>query len=477
MRIAVLTNAFLPHAGGSRLYYYNLFKRMAAIGDEISILTPKFPGWQEFDKREQNAQFHIRRSFHSPLEPGYTQFLKLLGPLLVAFLHVLRRRPDLLHCGDLYPCAVVGLVIKRVFGIPFVAYCHGEDITLTDQRRYQPKLRDLIYRSAGTVIANGDFAVENLKRIGVPSEKIVKITPGLDSSIFFPLPPDDDLRKRFGITDQVVLLTVARLAARKGHAHVLRALASLRSELPPVRYIIAGRGQLEAELRQLVHSLGLEEVVVFAGFVPEDQLNAFYNLADVVVMPNTEVAGDVEGFGMVFLEAGAAAKPVIGGRSGGTGEAVADGVTGLLVNPEHREELNDAIRSLVRDRQLRDAMGNAGLARVRADFAWDTRARRLHDVSSAVLSRGALDSLSEQQTPAGSRYRQASSGRHLPLADTSVCTSLEPLAAHNSFGAYPVPGRPCTLALIVAAAREHRRTTLREWPRLPLLWYHDPVFL
>jgi phosphatidylinositol alpha-1,6-mannosyltransferase len=307
--------------------------------------------------------------------------------MLAAGLECLLHRPDILHCGDLYPEGVIGVMLKEMLKIPFVAYCHGEDITLTDQRRFQPKVRDIIYRAADAVIANGDFAVENLQRIGIERGKIHKITPGLDTNVFFPVKPDAKLRERYGISSKdVVLMTVARLTPRKGHARIIRALAKLRADIPDFKYVIIGQGPIEAELRALAAQLSMMDKIVFAGFVPGGELNRHYNMADLMAMPNTEVAGNIEGFGMVFLEANAAGKPVIGGRSGGTSAAVADGESGFLVASDTDVELHDALRKLITDRGLRERMGAEGLRRAREQFDWDSRSAALRKISYDIVT-------------------------------------------------------------------------------------------
>ena len=375
----LLTDAYLPHAGGSRVYYHNLFSRLADLGHYITVHTTKVKGWEAFDRAEQTSHYRIRRRFHPLRDFSYSQLLKIVGPALLTCWNILHRRPDLIHCGDLYPSAVIGLLCQRLFGIPFIAYSHGEDITLTDERRFQPKLRDLIYRSANAIVANGEFAIENLHRIGIDPAKIHKLTPGLDATAFFPEPVSPDLRARYSLDGSLVIVTIARLVSRKGHARVLRALAALEGQIPPTKYLIAGRGPLEPELRQLADQLGIADQVIFAGFVPDEQINQYYNLADLVAMPNTAEAGDIEGFGMVFLEANAAGKPVIGGRSGGVSEAIAHGVTGLLVSSD--DELRVALRTMLKDPDLRARFGVAGLKRVQQEFAWSTRAATLERVS------------------------------------------------------------------------------------------------
>lgn len=398
LRIMLLTDAYLPHAGGSRFYYHNLFSRLAALGHEVTVYTTEVKGWESFDRTEQTSHYRIRRRFKPLRDFSYSQLLKIAGPAIVAFRNILRRRPDLIHCGDLYPSAVIALLAKRLFGIPFIAYSHGEDITLTDERRFQPKLRDLIYHSADAIIANGEFAVQGLHRIGIDPTKIYKLTPGLDASAFFPEPPDPEIQKRYGLQDSLVIITIARLVSRKGHARVLRALAALQGQIPRAKYLIAGRGPLEAELRELAQELGIAEDVIFAGYIPDEQINQHYNLADLMAMPNTAEAGDIEGFGMVFLEANAAGKPVIGGRSGGVSEAIAHGVTGLLVASD--DELREALRTLLTDAELRARFGAAGLERARKDFAWTDRVAALERASFEAVRASSGRARAAQRRPA-----------------------------------------------------------------------------
>lgn len=385
LRICLLTELFPPHAGGSRYYYYNLFKRLAKMHCEVTILTKKVPGWEDFDSRESSGALHIRRRFQPLPILHYPQLIKTLAPMADSAAFLLLHHPDVVHCGDLYPPGAVGVFLQKIAGMPLIAYSHGEEITLLDSLRFQPKVRDFIYQAADAVIANSEFTVRQLERIGVRRDRIHKVTPGLDASVFRPVPVRDDLRQRYGITDEVVLLTVGRLVLRKGHSLVLRAVAELSAELPRVKYVIVGQGPEEPILRKQASDLNLQGKVVFAGPVSDEELNFHYNLADIFVMPNRDVAGDIEGFGMVFLEANAAGKPVIAGRSGGAMEAVIHGETGLLVNPEDERELRTALYALIADRELRQRLGITGLNRVRSQFDWDSRAATVREISAEAV--------------------------------------------------------------------------------------------
>jgi len=387
LRILFLTDAFLPHAGGARVYYYNLLREMARQRlIEATVLTKKVPGWKQFDRRENCQELRIVRGGR-PLETWrYHEWPKIAGPLTRAASLIARRKFDLIHFGDLFPQGVMSLWFKKILGIPYVAYCHGEEITQTDGRRYQPRVRDAIYREAEVIVAANEFARQNLLRIGMAQERIEKITPGVDCLRFQPTERDPDLVRRYGLEGKTTLLTVSRLVPRKGHRMVLQALRKLIAEAPNLAYLIVGTGPEEERLRAAVSEWSLTESVRFAGYVKDEDLARFYNVADIYVMPNSEERGDIEGFGMVFLEANACGKPVIAGRSGGAAEAVVHGKTGLLVDPNDAAELADAVRLLCQDRARATDLGNNGLLRARADFNWETRARQLDRINRSVVN-------------------------------------------------------------------------------------------
>ena len=383
-----MTDAFLPHAGGARVYYYNLFREWTRnSGNHVTILTKRVPGWQGFDKAQDSDEFRIIRSGRPLPSWKYWQWPKIGLPFVNASSLLIRNDFDLIHSGDLYPQGVLSLWFKRLYGKPYVAYCHGEEITQIDGRRFQPKVRDAIFRNADTVVAASEFARQNLLRIGIDPKQIRKITPGVDCERFQPADRRRDLVERHQLEGKTVLLTVARLVPRKGHRLVLEALRKLVLDIPDLVYLIVGTGPEEAQLRRLVTEWNLSHAVRFAGFVPDDDLPAFYNLADLYVMPNSEEKGDIEGFGMVFLEANACGKAVIGGRSGGAAEAVLHGRTGVLVNPDDAGELTSAVQMFTENRSKMQELGAIGLSRARREFSWASRGVALQEVNREIVAR------------------------------------------------------------------------------------------
>jgi phosphatidyl-myo-inositol dimannoside synthase len=380
MKVLFLCDWFLPHAGGARVYYYNLYQNFAKqFGHSVTILTKKVPGWEAFDEEQSGGGFRILR-FGKPLDNWkYHQLPRILGPLMRSCLLLAQERFDMIHFGDLYPQGVLSLGLKQVLGQRYLAYCHGEEITQTDRRRYQPKVRNMIYREADTVVAANEYARQNLIRIGIPEGRIRKITPGVDGNRFQPRRPPEALIRQYSLDGKTVLLTVGRLVPRKGHAAALGAIRELLPEFPHLAYLIVGTGPEEQALRHQAIEQGISRVVHFAGSVSDAALPEYYNACDLYMMPTFDerVSGDAEGFGMVFLEANACAKAVLAGRSGGTSEAVIHGHTGLLVNPQDPRELVTALRGLLQNHTLRTTLGQNGRQRVEAEFSWAARARDL----------------------------------------------------------------------------------------------------
>ena len=387
-KVLVLADSFLPHAGGSREYYHNIYRSLLKSGKfEVTILTKKVPGWREFDNHWSCELFRIERRFNPLRSYRYSELPKGLGPFFQALWHVMRHSPDIIHAGDLYPQGFTALLLRKILGLPYIVYCHGEEITQTDRFRYQPKVRNWIYKNADAVIANSEFARHNLLRIGVRPERITKITPGVDAKRFRPQIPNLNLRRQYNLQGKTVILTVARLVPRKGHRAALEGFAAISRQFPEAHYLIVGTGPEEAHLRRLTQELQIQEQVTFAGLVPGTILPELYGLCDIMLLANRqETNGDVEGFGIVFLEANAAGKAVIGGRSGGAVEAVLDGVTGYLANSEDPIEIGNLLRRLLSDRALREKMGAAGARRASLEFTWEERARMLETVNSAVLA-------------------------------------------------------------------------------------------
>jgi phosphatidylinositol alpha-1,6-mannosyltransferase len=238
-----------------------------------------------------------------------------------------------------------------------------------------------ILREARAVICNSSFSREKAHTAGAPSERLHVVHPCVEHERFRGPFETRDLRERFGLEGKTVLLSVGRLTRRKGHDHVLQALARLQRR--DVVYLVLSDGELERELHALTRELGLRDVVRFVGPVPAHELPRYYAVSDVFVMANRTLPdGDVEGFGLVFLEASAAGLPVLAGRSGGVPDAVQENVSGLLVDGSVTD-LEKALARLIDDRALRERLGREGQAWVAERFSWEQAAERVRSVTGA----------------------------------------------------------------------------------------------
>ena len=297
---------------------------------------------------------------------------------------MLRERPRLVHIAAAYD-GYIGLWLKRWLRMPFVVYAYGNEVLDAAKSTWQkPRLA---LATASRVIAISRFTARLVEQAGVEPAKIELVHPGCDPERFRPLPPRPEARDRWlgARGGSPVLLTVARLVERKGHDTVIKALPLLLRSFPNLVYVVAGSGQYVAELRALVSGLDLGEHVVFAGYVPDAELPDLYAISDVFVMPSREHPGHVEGFGLVYLEASACGKPVVAGRSGGTADAVEEGVTGFLVDPESPEEIAAALGRILQSPEVAGRMGGEGRRRVERGFTWRHFADRVRAVAQAVV--------------------------------------------------------------------------------------------
>jgi len=262
--------------------------------------------------------------------------------------------------------------------MPYFLWTYGGETTpVYIKSRWSKFLVKKILDNADIIITNSKFTSREFLDYGIPKEKIIEIIPAVDYEIFKPLPKCSELVEKFKIKEKKTILTISRLAERKGHDIVLKAIPLVLKSVPGLRYLIVGDGSYKTCLMKLCQELKLDNIVTFVGFVPDKDLVKYYNLCDVFVMPNREIfnsTDSVEGFGITFIEANACNKPVIGGKSGGAIEAVKDGVTGFLVDSQDEKEVAHKIISLLQNEELAKKMGEEGRRRVERDFSWKKRA-------------------------------------------------------------------------------------------------------
>jgi phosphatidylinositol alpha-1,6-mannosyltransferase len=304
---------------------------------------------------------------------------------------------DLIHAGQLFPTGLVGLWLSLVMGRPLVQWIMGEEVAALPSLRGVHRLRtwasDLVLRRAARVVTISEASAalvpqgDDMRGSGVAAGRVHIIQPGFDAAGFARGADGAALRAELGLGSRPVMLTVGRLTRRKGQDMVLSALPRIRAAVPDVVYLVVGapaEGE-SLDLAGMAAQLGVSEQVRLLGPVAPERLASLYAAADLFVMPNRTLPnGDTEGFGLVFLEANALGKPVIGGRAGGALEAIADGESGLLVDGSQPEEIAAAAIRLLTDQALAQQLGEQGRQRALAWPSWQAAAETLYALSLEV---------------------------------------------------------------------------------------------
>jgi phosphatidylinositol alpha-1,6-mannosyltransferase len=340
--------------------------------EDVRVLTAVWPGAEEHDRR---LPYRVDRIGRRPLLP--TPALARAARRAAA-----EHRAEVVVLGPAWP---LGELAGQV-GQPTVALSYGHEAGMTCVG-LGALVRRLGKASAITVLS--DFTRRLLAPWLAARTRLELVPPGVDVGSFHPGVNGDSIRVRYGVgADQPLVGCVSRLVPRKGQDALVEIWPRVKARVPGARLLIVGAGPYERALRARVAALGLDHDVTLTGEVPWSELPAYHACADVFAMPcRTRFGGlDVEGLGIVYLEAAACGVPVVAGRSGGAPEAVIDGQTGYAVDGTDHSAITGAIVALLRDPDQRKAMGAAGRAFVEERWTWSASVRRL-DVLLADLSR------------------------------------------------------------------------------------------
>ncbi|NUU78579.1 glycosyltransferase family 4 protein [Paenibacillus xylanilyticus] len=372
---------FPPEKGGIHDYAYGLISQIPA--EEVTVLTNIIKDTEESDQFDRKADFEIIRK---RIYWNSNKVLLILSQIILILQLIFlkwRRKTDEIHFVNVFPVGVAGPFMKALFGVKYFPYVHGLDVMGMVNSRLFPLLM-IILRRSDKVIANSQYTKSKLIELGISEQQIVIIPPGLNvSKLSGNSELNEDVRDKYDLHCKKVMITVSRLVERKGHDITLRAIRHVIPRIPHLKYVICGDGPYRSELERLVRQYALEDVVVFTGGISDDELHQLYQCSDLFIMPSRDIKekGDVEGFGIVFLEANYYRLPVIGGNSGGIPDAVRDHVTGYLVDPLDEREIADRIEQLVVDEELAQKLGDNGYDWVINHCLWSHRGQLLRQLA------------------------------------------------------------------------------------------------
>ncbi|MFH1098549.1 MAG: glycosyltransferase family 4 protein [Candidatus Uhrbacteria bacterium] len=347
-RFLLVTNDYPPRVGGVARYHSAI---IGALGAQASVLVVK-------------------------IERGWIWLLpKIIFTLI-------RTRADALIVGEITPIGTLALILRRTIGIPYVVVCHGLDLRLAARVSRRCKIAKAVLRGASRIIVNSAMTAALARDLDAPAKHVTIVPPPLGVIPELARPAYVyDVRTKFDLENVRIVLSVGRLVARKGFDDLIRAFAIIQRTRPRTALVIIGDGPERMALEEIGRN---EHVAVrFLSHRSDAEVAAWYTACDVfALLPRELPNGDVEGFGIVYLEAGAFEKPVVGTQSGGVPEAIMDGENGLLVPPNDPTAAATAISRILADGALAARLGTNGARRVQREFSAERFAERI---------RGALD--------------------------------------------------------------------------------------
>ncbi len=359
-RIVILTQNYFPLIGGITTWCYEYAGALSRQGYEVLVIAP---GADELPP-DPPAAFEVRRLDHRHWKNRKNILVyKEIAPLI---------EPETLFlCANwklAVPCMMHSF-LRRIF---YITAVHGLDAF--ERRRLNRRIQTQSLRRSAAVIPVSSYTKELLSPLGIEPQKMRVINNGVDLAKFPAGPPDPAILASYGFGDNFRILSLGRLDKRKGFDTTIRALQYLDDN---AHYYLAGTGGYKGELERIADETGVRDRVHFLGFIPDSELADVYKCADIFSMPARRVGRSVEGFGIVYLEAAACGVASIAGKNSGGEDAVVDGQSGYLVDPESPQALADALRDAMDNPERLRRLGASARQRTEASFTWDHLAGEL----------------------------------------------------------------------------------------------------
>lgn len=366
-RTLVVTNDFPPRAGGIQSFVHAIVSRLP----DVVVYAPRWAGAAEFDAAQPFEVVRHRTSLMLPTPVVARRAAALLR----------ERGCTAVWFGAAAPLALLAPTLRKAGARRIVATTHGHEAGWAQL----PVARQLLRKIASDVDVLtylGEYTKGRLARAVASSANLQRLAPAVDARHFRPGAGGDTVHRRLDLVGRRVVVCVSRLVPRKGQDVLIKAMPAIVRAVPDAMLLVVGDGPYRADLDRLVDEVGVRRAVRFTGGVPWAELPAYFDAGDVFAMPcRTRRKGlDVEGLGIVYLEASAAGIPVVAGKSGGAPDAVLDGQTGFVVDGENVDAVAGAIVGLLLDLDRARAMGEAGRAWVERDWTWDATAASLAEM-------------------------------------------------------------------------------------------------
>jgi len=382
MRILLATPTYSPFVSGSARLLQDIVEHLRASGHHVEVLTVNYAALGDTKEFDLSQSYRIHRAGSWHIKGGSSMAMMIRMLMLCA-----GRKFDIVLCGFGYPTPILAYVVCALTRVPYAVHALGEDLVAARRGSVRRAL-SIALRKACAVVCISRFTANEAKLLGVPSDIILTISPGIDPAPYFDVSIEnvEALRSRFGLFGKKIILTLARMDVRKGHDMVVRSLPAIVASAPDAHYLIVGKGD-PARIFALASELGVRERLTVIDYVSTEELPALFALCDVYVMvsrsdPETQ---EVEGFGIVYLEAAACGKPTVAGNQGGCPDAVVDQQTGILVDCTDVPAIERAVVRLLSNEAESRRMGLAGRERVSKEFRKFDQLQRIEDALQRCL--------------------------------------------------------------------------------------------
>ncbi|MCK9439179.1 MAG: glycosyltransferase family 4 protein [Patescibacteria group bacterium] len=363
MKFLLLTSEYFPFKGGVANYYTNMVYHWPK-SSEIIVL-------------DNSNDKLIRRS----------GFLRWFPAIFKTWKEIKKNNIENVLVGQVLPLGTVVFFLSFFLKIKYTIFFHGMDLPLASKNNWKRFLTKKIIKRSDKIICANSFVCEMLKNIyRIDNNKVITVNPGVNDFNFNNESKREELIKKYNLSGKKVLFSLGRLVKRKGFDYTILSLEKVFQSSDflgnNLKYVIAGNGPDESYLKNLAFKTfgeNFQEKIIFTGEISEEEKWTFLSLSDIFIMPARNIAGDFEGFGIVFLEAGLLFKPVIAGKSGGVSDAVAHNYSGLMVDPESKDEISEAILKLLNNKNLSHNLGEGGRERALIKFNWKNQANNIYD--------------------------------------------------------------------------------------------------
>lgn len=291
---------------------------------------------------------------------------------------------DHIIAGQILPLGTIAWFCSKFRKTKYSVILHGMDLAYALKTPRKRWLAEKIMNNSEKIICSNSYAAEMARQSFPGMEQKIKIVnPGVENPLSRNSRLITQIKNQPNLNNRIILLSVGRLVKRKGFDKVIEAMPEVLKKVPNLVYIILGGGEELDNFKLKILKLKLNNNIKIINQTTDEERDSWYNGCGIFIMPSRNINGDFEGFGIVYLEANLAGKPVIAGRSGGAADAVIDGFNGLLVDPENVNDIASAIVKLAKNPELRHKMGEQGRERAIKEFTWRKQIEKIYIFLSA----------------------------------------------------------------------------------------------